>query len=117
MKFSIENILSYDKRDRPVLPETGYLAKHGLEIAALLGDSSFVRNELLLQVSFFSADIFQFIRLIDWFIWFRVLQNCHLVRSLIRHSKHSSFKILATDLYTYSIEFIWAVIKMCVVSS
>jgi len=48
-KFSIENIISYDKRDRQVLPETGYYAKYGLELAALMGDSSFVRNELFLQ--------------------------------------------------------------------
>lgn len=50
-KFSIENVLSYDKRDRRVLPETGFYAKYGLELAALMGDSSFVRNELFLQVS------------------------------------------------------------------
>lgn len=49
-KFSIESILSYDKRDRRVLPETGFFAKYGLEIAALMGDSSFVRNEVFLQV-------------------------------------------------------------------
>jgi outer membrane protein assembly factor BamA len=51
-KFSIENILSYDKRDRQILPETGIFAKYGLEIAALMGDSNFVKNELLFQVSF-----------------------------------------------------------------
>jgi outer membrane protein assembly factor BamA len=50
-KFSIENVLSYDKRDRQILPETGYFAKYGVELAALVGDSSFVRNELFLQVS------------------------------------------------------------------
>lgn len=50
-KFSTENILSYDRRDRQVLPERGYFAKYGLELAALMGDSSFVRNEVFLQVS------------------------------------------------------------------
>lgn len=71
-KFSIESILSYDKRDRPVLPATGYLAKYGLELSALLGDSSFVRNEVFLQVCYF--EIIQ-----KTVFLFRVRLNCLLV--------------------------------------
>lgn len=56
-KFSVESVLSYDKRDRHILPETGYFAKYGVELAALVGDSSFVRNELFLQVCEFLNNI------------------------------------------------------------
>lgn len=69
-KFSIENIVSYDKRDRAVLPETGYFAKYGLELAPSMGDSSFVRSEIFLQVC---RELYAFL------FWFRALQDCRLV--------------------------------------
>ena len=49
-KVSLEHIISYDKRDRPILPTSGYVAKWTTELTPFLGDSSFLRSALLVQV-------------------------------------------------------------------
>ncbi|KAI1729299.1 surface antigen domain-containing protein [Ditylenchus destructor] len=48
-KISLENIIKADSRDRPVLPTRGGLLQLSTEYAGLLGDSSFVKNQLDIQ--------------------------------------------------------------------
>ncbi|KAI6188019.1 Omp85 domain-containing protein [Aphelenchoides besseyi] len=50
-KFSLEHVLSYDKRDRPILPETGYIGRWTAEIAPFIGDSHFFRSEFFVQAA------------------------------------------------------------------
>ncbi|CAD5216845.1 unnamed protein product [Bursaphelenchus okinawaensis] len=50
-KISVENVLQFDNRDRPILPSTGATVRLMNEIASFLGDSSFFRSELLLQAA------------------------------------------------------------------
>ncbi|KAI6241475.1 Omp85 domain-containing protein [Aphelenchoides fujianensis] len=44
-----QHTLTYDKRDRPILPETGYVARWLTEIAPFIGDAKFFRSDVLLQ--------------------------------------------------------------------
>jgi len=50
-KFSLESSLQFDTRDRPILPQEGVTARGTAEVAALLGDSSFIRLQGLLQAA------------------------------------------------------------------
>ncbi|CAD5222269.1 unnamed protein product [Bursaphelenchus xylophilus] len=50
-KISLENVIQFDNRDRPILPSTGATVRLMTELASFLGDSSFVRNEVLLQAA------------------------------------------------------------------
>uniref|UniRef100_A0A7E4VIZ1 Omp85 domain-containing protein n=1 Tax=Panagrellus redivivus TaxID=6233 RepID=A0A7E4VIZ1_PANRE len=50
-KFSIENTVGIDTRDRAILASKGYLAKFTQEHAGLIGDASFIRYQVDLQAS------------------------------------------------------------------
>lgn len=52
-KISLENVLQFDNRDRHILPTKGVTIRSTIELASFLGDSSFVKNELLVQVSIY----------------------------------------------------------------
>jgi outer membrane protein insertion porin family len=50
-KFSIENSVGVDARDRPILPSKGYYANLTQEHAGLIGDASFMRHQIDLQAA------------------------------------------------------------------
>ncbi|VDL81684.1 unnamed protein product [Nippostrongylus brasiliensis] len=50
-KFSIENAVGFDSRDRPILASKGLLARLTQEYAGPFGDSSFIRHQLDLQAA------------------------------------------------------------------
>ncbi|CAJ0568519.1 unnamed protein product, partial [Mesorhabditis spiculigera] len=49
IKFSVENAIAYDTRDRPLLATKGLLARINQEYAGPLGDSHFWKNQLDFQ--------------------------------------------------------------------
>ncbi|KJH50834.1 outer membrane protein, OMP85 family [Dictyocaulus viviparus] len=51
MKFSVENAIGFDTRDRPILASRGILARLTQEYAAPFGDSSFIKHQLDLQAA------------------------------------------------------------------
>ncbi|CAI4232118.1 unnamed protein product [Auanema sp. JU1783] len=51
MKFSMENSISMDTRDRPILATKGILARIVQEYAPPIGDSSFLRHQLDFQAA------------------------------------------------------------------
>ena len=51
LKFSIENSLAYDTRDYRLLPSAGVYCRLTQELAGLLGDASFAKQTVDLQVS------------------------------------------------------------------
>ncbi|KIH58195.1 hypothetical protein ANCDUO_11603 [Ancylostoma duodenale] len=51
MKFSMENAIAFDTRDRPILASRGILARLTQEYAGPFGDSSFIRHQLDLQAA------------------------------------------------------------------
>ncbi|KAK6740544.1 hypothetical protein RB195_008791 [Necator americanus] len=51
MKFSMENAIAFDSRDRPILASKGILARLTQEYAGPFGDSSFIRHQLDLQAA------------------------------------------------------------------
>ncbi|VDK48410.1 unnamed protein product [Cylicostephanus goldi] len=51
MKFSVENALAFDTRDRPILASKGILARVTQEYAGPFGDSSYIRHQLDLQTA------------------------------------------------------------------
>uniref|UniRef100_A0A183GG69 Bac_surface_Ag domain-containing protein n=1 Tax=Heligmosomoides polygyrus TaxID=6339 RepID=A0A183GG69_HELPZ len=50
-KFSIENAIGFDTRDRPILATKGILARITQEYAGPFGDSSFIRTQLDMQAA------------------------------------------------------------------
>ncbi|KAK5970924.1 hypothetical protein GCK32_010574, partial [Trichostrongylus colubriformis] len=50
-KFSLENAVGFDTRDRPILASKGILARLTQEYAGPFGDSSFIRHQLDLQAA------------------------------------------------------------------
>nr|CDJ94936.1 Bacterial surface antigen (D15) domain containing protein [Haemonchus contortus] len=50
-KFSIENAIGFDNRDRPILASKGMLARLTQEYAGPFGDSSFIRHQVDLQAA------------------------------------------------------------------
>lgn len=50
-KISLENILQFDNRDRPILPTSGATVRLTSELASFLGDSRFVKNDILMQAA------------------------------------------------------------------
>uniref|UniRef100_A0A0N4Z6J7 Bac_surface_Ag domain-containing protein n=1 Tax=Parastrongyloides trichosuri TaxID=131310 RepID=A0A0N4Z6J7_PARTI len=51
LKVSVEESYTIDKRDRPLLASKGILLKYSHEFAGLLGDPSFLKNQLDIQAS------------------------------------------------------------------
>ncbi|VDM60858.1 unnamed protein product [Angiostrongylus costaricensis] len=51
MKFSVENAVGFDNRDRPILATRGILARLAQEYAGPFGDSSFIKHQLDLQAA------------------------------------------------------------------
>ncbi|CAO4371669.1 unnamed protein product [Caenorhabditis nigoni] len=51
LKFSLENAVAVDTRDRPILASRGILARFAQEYAGVFGDASFVKNTLDLQAA------------------------------------------------------------------
>lgn len=51
MKFSVENSVAYDTRDRPILATKGVLLKFAQEYAGLIGDAAFVKHQIDIQVN------------------------------------------------------------------
>ncbi|CEF64527.2 Sorting and assembly machinery component 50 homolog [Strongyloides ratti] len=51
MKFSAETGISIDNRDRPLLASKGTLFRYSIEVANLIGDVAFARQQLDLQAS------------------------------------------------------------------
>lgn len=49
LKFSVENAIAFDTRDRPILASRGLLARWAQEYAGVFGDASFVKNTVDLQ--------------------------------------------------------------------
>lgn len=50
-KISIENVLQFDNRDRPILPTSGATVRLTNEVASFLGDSRFFKTDLLMQAA------------------------------------------------------------------
>ncbi|CAI2348681.1 unnamed protein product [Caenorhabditis sp. 36 PRJEB53466] len=51
LKFSLENAVAVDTRDRPILASRGILARFAQEYAGVFGDASFVKNTVDLQAA------------------------------------------------------------------
>ncbi|CAL2037597.1 unnamed protein product [Caenorhabditis brenneri] len=51
LKFSLENAIAVDTRDRPILASRGILARYAQEYAGVFGDASFVKNTVDLQAA------------------------------------------------------------------
>uniref|UniRef100_A0A1I7TWP2 Bac_surface_Ag domain-containing protein n=1 Tax=Caenorhabditis tropicalis TaxID=1561998 RepID=A0A1I7TWP2_9PELO len=51
LKFSVENSVAVDTRDRPILASRGILARWATEYAGVFGDASFLKNTLDLQAA------------------------------------------------------------------
>ncbi|CAB3402642.1 unnamed protein product [Caenorhabditis bovis] len=51
LKFSVENAIAADTRDRPILATKGILARVSQEFAGILGDASFVKHQFDFQAA------------------------------------------------------------------